>query len=74
MLFHFNSALLIIPKSYLLLLAANASTLLPVVAVLIGGAVVAIDFSLLGWGLVLGIFMAGTLAFLLGLRLETHSE
>ena len=73
--YHFNSALLIIPTIYLLLLAANASTLLPVVAVFFGGgAVVAIDLSLPGWGLVLGGFVGGTLAFLLGLRLERRSE
>ena len=73
--YHFNSALLIIPTIYLLMLAANARTLLPIVAVLIGGgAVVVIDWSLPGWGLVLGGFMGGTLAFLLGLRLERRGE
>ena len=73
--YHFNSALLMIPTIYLLLLAANASTLLPVVAVLIGGGVVvAIDLSLPGWGLALDGFVGGTPAFLLGLRLERRSE
>jgi len=73
--YHLNSALLIIPTIYLLMLAASARTLLPIVAVLIGGsAVVVIDWSFPGWGLVLGGFVGGTLAFLLGLRLERRGE